>query len=142
MVSGVGQKEEQNYAAAVEEITHLLEGLEISNSGNVVAKEQNAIVPYKGDGAIVSFEDPIKRRRPRPKVDLDPETNRVWNLLMGKAGSESTEPTDMEKEKWWANERQVVRGRVDSFIARMHLVQGIKVFEKLCSEIIRIYLNC
>ncbi|XP_027111389.1 transcriptional activator DEMETER-like [Coffea arabica] len=125
-----GQKEEQNYAAAVEEITHLLEALEISNSGNVVAKEQNAIVPYKGDGAIVSFEDPIKRRRPRPKVDLDPETNRVWNLLMGKAGSESTEPTDMEKEKWWANERQVVRGRVDSFIARMHLVQGDRRFSQ------------
>lgn len=126
-----GQKKEQNFAAAVEEIIHLMKRLEISNSGNdVVAKEQNAIVPYKGDNAIVTFEDPMKRRRPRPKVDLDPETNRVWNLLMGKAGSETTETVDMEKEKWWAKEREVVCGRVDSFIARMHLVQGDRRFSQ------------
>lgn len=57
-------------------------------------------------------------------MDLDPETNRVWNLLMGKEGSEDVEGTDKEKEKKWEEERKVFHGRVDSFIARMHLVQG------------------
>lgn len=120
-----------------------LQGLEISNSGED-AKEQNAIVPYKGDGTIVTYDgfDLMKRRRPRPKVDLDPETNRLWNLLMGKAGSESTETMDMDREKWWEEERKVVRGRVDSFIARMHLVQGMIIFQKVCSEIIHVCFDC
>lgn len=66
----------------------------------------------------------MKKRKPRPKVDLDPETNRVWKLLMGKEGDEGLEETNKEKDIWWENERKVFRGRVDSFIARMHLVQG------------------
>lgn len=43
---------------------------------------------------------------------------------MGKEGGEGLEETNKEKEKWWENERKVFHGRVDSFIARMHLVQG------------------
>lgn len=90
-------------------------------------EEQNALVPYRGDGAVVPFEvfDPIPKRKPRPKVDLDPETNRLWNLLMGKEASESAETMNDDKQKFWEEERKVFRGRVDSFIARMHLVQGI-----------------
>lgn len=57
-------------------------------------------------------------------MDLDSETNRIWNLLMGKEGSENAEAADDKKEKWWEEERKVFTGRVDSFIARMHLVQG------------------
>ncbi|KAL3520825.1 hypothetical protein ACH5RR_018974 [Cinchona calisaya] len=128
-----GKKEEQKRAVTVEEITYRLKGLAIGNgSKEIVAKDQNAIIPYKGDGAIVSYEgfDPMKRHRPRPKVDLDPETSRLWNLLMGKAGSESAETMDKDKEKWWEEERKVVRGRVDSFIARMHLVQGDRRFSQ------------
>lgn len=55
---------------------------------------------------------------------IDPETDRIWKLLMGIEGSESAEATDKDKEKWWEGEREVFRGRADSFIARMHLVQG------------------
>jgi hypothetical protein len=32
---------------------------------------------------------------------------------------------DKDKEKWLDEERKIFRGRIDSFIARMHLVQGI-----------------
>lgn len=102
--------------------------LYIGNNGKeVIDENQNALVPYKGDGAVVPFEvfDPIQKRRPRPKVDLDPETNRLWNLLMGKEASEGAETMNDDKQKFWEEERKVFRGRVDSFIARMHLVQGI-----------------
>lgn len=105
-----------------------MKNLQISNNGSGNEGEHKALVPYMGDGAVVPYEalDPVKKRRPRPKVDLDPETNRLWNLLMGdNEGNESAETMDNNKQKWWEEERRVFRGRVDSFIARMHLVQGI-----------------
>jgi len=38
---------------------------------------------------------------------------------------DGAEGLDKDKEKWLDEERRVFRGRVDSFIARMHLVQGM-----------------
>ncbi|KAK8960032.1 Protein ROS1 [Platanthera guangdongensis] len=89
---------------------------------------QNAVVRYAGHGFMMvpydrSFEL-AKRRRPRAKVHLDPESNRVRKLLMGKDCGEAGESPDVDKEKWWDEERRVFQGRVDSFIARMHLFQG------------------
>lgn len=119
----VGPKKKQIHLTAIDEVIHKFQSLNLNGSSNGQQKpDQNALVLYKGNGAVVPYE--IKKRKPRPKVDLDPETNRIWNLLMGKEGSENLEGTDKEKEKWWEDERKVFRGRVDSFIARMHLVQG------------------
>ncbi|CAA0830144.1 Transcriptional activator DEMETER [Striga hermonthica] len=108
---------------SVDYITKLLKDLNISNNTH------NTLVPYKGDGAVIPYEeiDVLKKRRARARVDLDPETNRLWNLLMGK---EEGEKMDTGKQKWWEEERKVFRGRVDSFIARMHLVQGDRRFSK------------
>uniref|UniRef100_A0A7N0RHQ3 HhH-GPD domain-containing protein n=1 Tax=Kalanchoe fedtschenkoi TaxID=63787 RepID=A0A7N0RHQ3_KALFE len=89
---------------------------------------ENAIVPYKGDGSVVMYQ--VKKRKPRPKVDLDPESERIWKLLMGKEVAEGMEGTDADKEKWWEEERKVFRGRANSFIARMHLVQGDRRFSR------------
>ncbi|KAJ0972869.1 hypothetical protein J5N97_020828 [Dioscorea zingiberensis] len=97
----------------------------------VTADAQNALVPYNGGGTMVPYKGPYdaaKRRRPRPKVDLDLETNRVWRLLLIKDSIDGDNELDGNKEKWWAEERRVFRGRVDSFIARMHLVQGDRRF--------------
>ncbi|XP_031373883.1 transcriptional activator DEMETER-like isoform X2 [Punica granatum] len=105
----------------IDEIIHRLSNLHLGG-------EEGAIVPYRGDGTIVPFEG--KKRKPRPKVDLDPETNRIWNLLMGKEKSQGLEENNQEKEKWWENEREVFRGRANSFIARMHLVQGDRRFSR------------
>lgn len=127
---GAGQNEKQKHATEVEEIICQLKGLQISNSARAVVREgKTALVPYKADGTIVPHEEfnPIRRRKPRPKVDLDPETNRLWDLLMVKPVSESTETMDKDKELWWEDQRKVFRGRVDSFIARMHLLQGTKI---------------
>ncbi|KAK7345415.1 hypothetical protein VNO77_16019 [Canavalia gladiata] len=113
-----------------------------------VLHEQNAIVPYKlqkkkqkqkqnslihGDGVIIPFQgpfDPIKKQHPRPRVDLDDETDRVWKLLMIDINSHGIDGTDEDKAKWWEEERNVFRGRADSFIARMHLVQGDRRFSR------------
>lgn len=111
--------------ASIDEIMYRFKSLSLRESSIELQKqEQNALVLYKGNGVVLydAFEY-IKKRTPRPKVDLDPETNRIWNLLMGKGGN-GLEETNEEKEKWWENERKVFHGRVDSFIARMHLVQG------------------
>ncbi|KAI7730169.1 hypothetical protein M8C21_001457, partial [Ambrosia artemisiifolia] len=114
-----GRPRKQKDGVSVEDIICMLEGLCIYEQKE---KERNALVPYRGENAIIPFE-PIKKRKPRPKVDLDPETDRLWRLLMGNEGSEAAEAMDKDKEKWWEEERRVFRGRADSFIARMHLVQ-------------------
>ncbi|XWS66738.1 hypothetical protein CRYUN_Cryun05aG0226500 [Craigia yunnanensis] len=114
--------------------------LDINRKGTPIAyQEQNALVPYNmryqernalvlyRDGTIVPF-GPTRKRRPRPKVNLDEETNRVWKLLLENINSEGIDGTDEEKAKWWEEERRVFHGRADSFIARMHLVQGDRRF--------------
>ncbi|XVF75708.1 hypothetical protein PTKIN_Ptkin13bG0208400 [Pterospermum kingtungense] len=124
-----GTSAKQAYPISMEDIINKFKGLTLDEKNNKAkTEEQRALVVYKGAGTVVPFEF-IKKRKPRPKVDLDPETNRIWNLLMGKEG-EHVEGTDKEKEKWWEEERRVFHGRVDSFIARMHLVQGDRRFSK------------
>uniref|UniRef100_A0A0D9WH42 Demeter RRM-fold domain-containing protein n=1 Tax=Leersia perrieri TaxID=77586 RepID=A0A0D9WH42_9ORYZ len=89
----------------------------------------NALVPYVG-GVVVPYQTQlqlVKKQRPRAKVDLDFETTRVWNLLMGKA-ADPVDGTDVDKERWWKQEREVFQGRANSFIARMRLVQGDRRF--------------
>ncbi|KAL3628366.1 hypothetical protein CASFOL_027412 [Castilleja foliolosa] len=93
--------------------------------------EQHALVPYQRSGAVVSFDrsfDQVRKRRERPKVDLDDETSKVWKLLLENINSEGIDGTDEEKTKWWEEERRVFSGRANSFIARMHLVQGDRRF--------------
>ncbi|KAG6427490.1 hypothetical protein SASPL_111736 [Salvia splendens] len=94
-------------------------------------KEHYALVPYQNFGAVVPFDasfDQVRRRKPRAKVDLDDETTRVWKLLLENINSEGIDGTNEENTKWWEEERRVFIGRADSFIARMHLVQGDRRF--------------
>ena len=57
-------------------------------------------------------------------VDLDDESLRVWKIVMENNGSQPFEETDNDNKEWWERHRNVFRGRVDSFIAKMHLIQG------------------
>uniref|UniRef100_A0A2N9HY41 HhH-GPD domain-containing protein n=1 Tax=Fagus sylvatica TaxID=28930 RepID=A0A2N9HY41_FAGSY len=128
-----GPPAKQIYHTPIDEIIYQLKGLNLNEGHNeLVGQEDKAVVLYKGDGALVPYGgvEFLKKRKPRPKVDLDPETNRIWNLLMGKEGSEGLDGTAKDKEKWWEEERKVFRGRADSFIARMHLVQGDRRFSR------------
>ncbi|XP_052310261.1 DNA glycosylase/AP lyase ROS1 isoform X3 [Populus trichocarpa] len=130
---------------SVDSIVEQLKHLDIKRESNDIAFEErnalvhynigddmrNALVLYKRDGTVVPYDGSfgsIRKRRPRPKVDLDQETNRVWKLLMGNINSEGIDGTDDEKAKWWEEERAVFCGRSNSFIARMHLVQGDRRF--------------
>ncbi|KAH1258728.1 Protein ROS1 [Glycine max] len=127
----------------VDTLTEQFERLNIYREAReIVLHGQNMLVPYNQQnqknkrlvheyGTIIPFEgpfDPIRKQRPRPKVDLDEETNRVWKLLMLDINSHGINGTDEDKAKWWEDERNVFRGRAESFIARMHLVQGDRRF--------------
>ncbi|XP_028768406.1 transcriptional activator DEMETER isoform X2 [Neltuma alba] len=120
------------YPTPIDEIICRLKDLNLGDNNISRVDGQSAIVLYNGENSVVPYEsfDFTKKRKPRPKVDLDPETERTWKLLMDKEGSEGLEGNDKEKEKWWEEERGVFRGRVDSFIARMHLVQGDRRFSR------------
>uniref|UniRef100_A0A1J3J8T8 Protein ROS1 n=1 Tax=Noccaea caerulescens TaxID=107243 RepID=A0A1J3J8T8_NOCCA len=121
-----------NQVYSVEAISQQLRVLDINrdNSGT-------ALVPYyprnqitlvdSGAGAIVPAT-PVKKRRPRAKVDIDNETDRVWKLLMDNIDSEGVDGSAEQKAKWWEEERNVFRGRANTFISRMHLVQGDRRF--------------
>ncbi|XP_010558958.1 PREDICTED: protein ROS1 isoform X2 [Tarenaya hassleriana] len=94
-------------------------------------QENNALVLYGGDGTIVPYMSSrtlARKQRPRPRVQLDDETNRVWELLMENVNNDGINGTDDKTTKWWEEERRVFKGRADSFIARMHLVQGDRRF--------------
>ncbi|GAB2290946.1 hypothetical protein Dimus_025204 [Dionaea muscipula] len=128
-----GPHEKQKNLVSIDDVICRFQHLHLYPTGREISQhEQHALVLYKGNGTMVPYEafDPIRRRKPRPKVDLDPETNRIWKLLMGKEASNDEPETDANKAKWWEEERKVFRGRADSFIARMHLVQGDRRFSR------------
>ncbi|XP_074372599.1 DNA glycosylase/AP lyase ROS1-like isoform X1 [Apium graveolens] len=85
--------------------------------------------PNFENGTLVNIGPP-KKRKVVPKVALDSETLRMFKLMMDNNGSEYSEDTERDKNEWWAKEREVFRGRADSFIARMHLMQGDRRFSK------------
>ncbi|EFH57709.1 hypothetical protein ARALYDRAFT_482629 [Arabidopsis lyrata subsp. lyrata] len=133
--SGLSPDELWKRLNSIETISEQLRLLDINRENS-----ETALIPYSmrsqgnqiilfggGAGAIVPVT-PVKKRRPRPKVDLDDETDRVWKLLLENINSEGVDGSDEQKAKWWEEERNVFRGRADSFIARMHLVQGDRRF--------------
>ncbi|XP_074276796.1 DNA glycosylase/AP lyase ROS1 [Silene latifolia] len=129
-------------SSTIEHVTMLFQRLDINKKESKISSKEKAIVPYdkqdknalvlyEKDGSIVPYEglfDPVRKRRQRARVDLDDETSRVWRLLLENIDNEGIDGTDEDKAKWWDNERRVFRGRVDSFIARMRLVQGDRRF--------------
>uniref|UniRef100_A0A7N0RIT0 HhH-GPD domain-containing protein n=1 Tax=Kalanchoe fedtschenkoi TaxID=63787 RepID=A0A7N0RIT0_KALFE len=124
-----GHLRKQDIRDLIDDITSQMDNLKLDNmSENATVQPENAIVPYKGDGPVVVYQ--VKKRKPRPRVDLDRESERIWKLLMGKVGTEGFEGTDADKEKWWEEERKMFLGRANSFIARMHLVQGDRRFSR------------
>ncbi|GFY84537.1 demeter-like 1 [Actinidia rufa] len=110
--------------------TDIIKRLEVlsirDEGGQLFVQHQNAYDKVREPGTL-SVYDP-KKRIPLPKVDNDQETMRVWKLLMANQGGDVEEERDMDKEKWWEDQRNIFRGRVDSFIARMHLIQGDRRF--------------
>lgn len=91
----------------------------------VPGEECRDLVLYEG-----SF-DPLKKRKIRPRVVLDSETIRVWNLLMGKRVIEANNTDDPEdKERHWEMERHIFKERAQNFIICMRQVQGDRQFSQ------------
>uniref|UniRef100_A0A0V0J1I3 Putative repressor of silencing 2b-like n=1 Tax=Solanum chacoense TaxID=4108 RepID=A0A0V0J1I3_SOLCH len=109
-------------------------------------QKESALVLYQRDGSIVPFGSSlVRKRKPRPKVDVDDETDRVWKLLLQDINSEGIDGTDEDKAKWWEEERRVFNSRADSFIARMRLVQGDRRFSpwkgSVVDSVVGVYLT-
>ncbi|OIT21314.1 PREDICTED: protein ROS1-like [Nicotiana attenuata] len=125
----------------IDEIAEHLQRLDLNRESSQIQGQQgsvtyhtkfqgeSALVLYQRDGSIVPFGSSlVRKRKPRPKVDVDDETDRVWKLLLQNINSEGVDGTDEDKAKWWEEERRVFNSRADSFIARMRLVQGDRRF--------------
>ncbi|KAK9057183.1 hypothetical protein SSX86_024550 [Deinandra increscens subsp. villosa] len=107
-------------ASEVEHLIGKIASLDINDRcKELVVRDTNV------SGALVKALPP-KKRKFLPKVDLDNETLRVWKLLMENDESEPVEDTDKNKEEWWETQRNIFRGRVESFIAKMHLIQDCR----------------
>ncbi|KAM0845026.1 hypothetical protein ACQ4PT_056666 [Festuca glaucescens] len=122
-VSKVEKKEHRQHRESESSLTGSQDSIILRTAAQMLAFCQ-------AGGMFVPYERPlplVKKQRPRAKVNLDFETTRVWNLLMGKA-TEPVDGTDVEKERWWKQEREVFQGRANSFTARMRLVQGDRHF--------------
>ncbi|XP_017246804.2 DNA glycosylase/AP lyase ROS1 [Daucus carota subsp. sativus] len=89
-------------------------------------QEQNTLVVYQRDGTLMN----VKEQTPRPRVKLDQETIRVWNLLLQDINSEGINGNDEETKKWWEDERRTFNARANSFIKCMHLIQGDRTFSR------------
>lgn len=85
-------------------------------------KIHGELIPYKRKC------DPLKTRKPPAKVDFDKQTLIAWKQLMENDGSGATEEVEKDSVKWWEDVRKMYRERVNSLIARMHLIQGIMNF--------------
>lgn len=108
----------------IDAITKLFEELDINKESSCLPhNRETALILYKKayaeQQAIVKYS-----KKQKPKVQLDPETSRVWKLLMLSIDSDGVDGSDEEKRKWWEEERNMFHGRANSFIARMRVVQG------------------
>lgn len=80
------------------------------------------------NGAIVPYQDQSNGKRILVKVELNPVSVMAWNKIVNNGG-DSDEEVDLEKEKRWREELESFRGRIGSFMDRMHLILG-KLFCK------------
>ncbi|CAI9109154.1 OLC1v1008919C1 [Oldenlandia corymbosa var. corymbosa] len=132
----------------VEFIVKKLQSLHIMdiNMQDFYQKTHYDLVPYQKTRELVPVKiKRRKKRKPIPKVNLDDETLRVWDILMGNNKNAPTREDDEEKEEYWERERQVFSRRVDAFISCMHLVQGNRKFSRwkgsVVDSVVGVYLT-
>ncbi|KAL4333894.1 hypothetical protein GQ457_07G035420 [Hibiscus cannabinus] len=95
----------------------------------------NTLVPYQSldisGSTLVPYQGPFQPlKKIRPKVDLDVETVREWNLLVGIDVDRTKFGTSDDAKDQWEKDREVFAGRVASFIARLRPIQGDRSFRK------------
>lgn len=75
---------------------------------------------FNTDGALVLYQESSKPKKLSAKVDLDEVSLKMWEQL--EIGNGDEEKVDEEK---WRKEREVMEGRIESFVARMHMILGM-----------------
>jgi hypothetical protein len=87
---------------------------------NTSKQDNLQLVPYDQKRDIVLSRP--ARTKIRAKVQLDPESQRVW-LQLENGGSPEID-TDPDKKRYWEKERADMKKKIDIFIQKMHFVQG------------------
>jgi len=92
-----------------------------------VRKNSGELVLYKrrkNSGELVLYKRPLLK----VNVKFDEETLRVWNLLVAESRHDEK---DEHKRRYWEEIREAYHEAVESFLARVHIVQGILYFPSL-----------
>ena len=95
---------------------------------NVSEKDNLRLVLYNQKRDLVMSRSLRTYKKIRAKVQLDPESQRVW-LQLENGGSPETD-TDPDRKKYWEKERADMKKKIDIFIQKMHFVQGELQFLK------------
>ena len=95
---------------------------------NISKHDSLQMVPYNEKRDIVLSRSLRTYKKIRAKVQLDPESQRVW-LQLENGGSPETD-TDPDRKKYWEKERADMKKKIDIFIQKMHFVQGELQFLK------------
>lgn len=102
----------------------MLEALTMSeNHGQDMLQNENV------KSLIVSCEESfnlVKKHYLQALVDIDEETERVYNMLISNGGNSYDEEAEANsgKKEYWAAQRALTKDRVDSFMSTLREIQG------------------
>ncbi|KAK1383984.1 hypothetical protein POM88_021719 [Heracleum sosnowskyi] len=125
--SWLGEKTAEDF---VDVVIIKLESLTISeNHGEEKMQNENV------ESLIVSCEqtfDLVKKQNLQALVNIDEESERVYNMLMSNGGNSFDEEAEAnpEKKEYWAAQRALTRDRVDSFMSTLRQIQGDRSFSQ------------
>ena len=71
--------------------------------------------------------DVVKKQKLQALVDIDEESERVYNMLMSNVGNNYDEEAEAssEKKEYWATQRELTRERVETLTSTLRNIQGI-----------------
>ncbi|KAI3420509.1 ENDO3c domain-containing protein [Psidium guajava] len=127
-----------------QELERIIQKIMDLNIGDISYKSKMKKKPLSTQGILICYEPKAKKKAPR--VELDPETVKRWELLIvSDNGGPGDEADDKDTDGKWAWEREVFRGRVESLLALMHLILGDRHFTfwkgSVVDSIIGVYLT-
>ncbi|WOG93516.1 hypothetical protein DCAR_0312802 [Daucus carota subsp. sativus] len=76
--------------------------------------------------------DVVKKHKLQALVDIDEESERVYNMLMSNVGNNYDEEAEAspEKKEYWATQRELTRERVETLTSTLRDIQGDRSFSQ------------
>ncbi|KAI4339643.1 hypothetical protein MLD38_024560 [Melastoma candidum] len=115
-----------------EQVNQSTDGTEIScdaTQNELNKTSDSSVVPYD------ATQDKRKRKIMRPNINFELIAHRMCQQLLCDGSAEHGQLGD-DMEWKWQKERELFRGRVDSFIARMHQFLGNRSFKPWAGSVI------